>query len=197
MVVFKHCVLSWREIFLFLRDFGDGNWLSSYDEIRQLNYSLHHISSHRTLCWSLRSIPLEWGIFQPKVFQEMINESWIVISIFNQLLSELTRRPKHSGTSCKFTKPTKLSLRGQFSDATKKCEKINNVHLMMWSMRRKEWWCWELCQNWFSFFIMFQVVIVGNGAVGKSSMIQRYCKGIFTRNYKKTIGVDFLEKHIT
>jgi len=40
-------------------------------------------------------------------------------------------------------------------------------------------------------------VIVGNGAVGKSSMIQRYCKGIFTRNYKKTIGVDFLEKHIT
>eukprot|EP00095_Tigriopus_kingsejongensis_P002450 maker-scaffold380_size190731-snap-gene-0.40 protein:Tk02450 transcript:maker-scaffold380_size190731-snap-gene-0.40-mRNA-1 annotation:"ras-related protein rab-23" len=28
-------------------------------------------------------------------------------------------------------------------------------------------------------------------------MIQRYCKGIFTRNYKKTIGVDFLEKHVT
>ena len=43
----------------------------------------------------------------------------------------------------------------------------------------------------------FQVVIVGNGAVGKSSMIQRYCKGNFTQNYKKTIGVDFLEKHIT
>ena len=47
------------------------------------------------------------------------------------------------------------------------------------------------------FMFFFQVVIVGNGAVGKSSMIQRYCKGIFTRNYKKTIGVDFLEKHIT
>jgi len=45
--------------------------------------------------------------------------------------------------------------------------------------------------------IAIKVVIVGNGAVGKSSMIQRYCKGIFTRNYKKTIGVDFLEKHIT
>ena len=41
-----------------------------------------------------------------------------------------------------------------------------------------------------------QVVIVGNGAVGKSSMIQRYCRGIFTHNYKKTIGVDFLEKHL-
>ena len=49
------------------------------------------------------------------------------------------------------------------------------------------------------FFCAFflQVVIVGNGAVGKSSMIQRYCKGIFTKDYKKTIGVDFLEKHIT
>ena len=37
---------------------------------------------------------------------------------------------------------------------------------------------------------------MGNGAVGKSSMIQKYCKGIFTTEYKKTIGVDFLEKRI-
>ena len=41
-----------------------------------------------------------------------------------------------------------------------------------------------------------QVVIVGNGAVGKSSMIQRYCRGTFTKEYKKTIGVDFLERMI-
>ena len=41
-----------------------------------------------------------------------------------------------------------------------------------------------------------KVVVVGNGAVGKSSMIQRYCKGVFTRDYKKTIGVDFLERQI-
>lgn len=41
-----------------------------------------------------------------------------------------------------------------------------------------------------------KVVVVGNGAVGKSSMIQRYCKGIFTQEYKKTIGVDFLERQI-
>ncbi|XP_023212660.1 ras-related protein Rab-23-like [Centruroides sculpturatus] len=27
-------------------------------------------------------------------------------------------------------------------------------------------------------------------------MIQRYCKGIFTQEYKKTIGVDFLERQI-
>ena len=44
--------------------------------------------------------------------------------------------------------------------------------------------------------ILFQVVIVGNGAVGKSSMIQRYCRGTFTKSYKKTIGVDFLEKQL-
>lgn len=43
---------------------------------------------------------------------------------------------------------------------------------------------------------LLQVVIVGNGAVGKSSMIQRYCKGTFTKDYKKTIGVDFLERQI-
>ena len=41
-----------------------------------------------------------------------------------------------------------------------------------------------------------QVLIVGNGAVGKSSMIQRYCRGTFTKSYKKTIGVDFLEKQL-
>ncbi len=41
-----------------------------------------------------------------------------------------------------------------------------------------------------------KVVIVGDGAVGKSSLIQRYCRGVFTNGYKKTIGVDFLEKHI-
>lgn len=46
------------------------------------------------------------------------------------------------------------------------------------------------------FEIAIKVVIVGNGGVGKSSMIQRYCKGIFTKDYKKTIGVDFLEKEI-
>ena len=27
---------------------------------------------------------------------------------------------------------------------------------------------------------------MGNGAVGKSSMIQRYCRGSFTKTYKKT-----------
>ena len=44
--------------------------------------------------------------------------------------------------------------------------------------------------------VAIKVVVVGNGAVGKSSMIQRYCKGEFTRDYKKTIGVDFLERQL-
>jgi Ras-related protein Rab-23 len=39
-----------------------------------------------------------------------------------------------------------------------------------------------------------KVIVVGNGGVGKSSMTARYCKGVFTDTYKKTIGVDFLEK---
>lgn len=39
-----------------------------------------------------------------------------------------------------------------------------------------------------------KVIVVGNGQVGKSSMTTRYCKGYFTDTYKKTIGVDFMEK---
>jgi len=43
---------------------------------------------------------------------------------------------------------------------------------------------------------VMKVVVVGDGGVGKSSMIQRFCKGNFTDSYKKTIGVDFLERHL-
>ena len=44
--------------------------------------------------------------------------------------------------------------------------------------------------------VAIKVVVVGNGAVGKSSLIQRYCNGVFTSEYKKTIGVDFLEREL-
>ncbi|KAH9364252.1 hypothetical protein HPB48_000384 [Haemaphysalis longicornis] len=47
------------------------------------------------------------------------------------------------------------------------------------------------------FEVALKVVVVGNGAVGKSSLIQRYCKGVFTAEYKKTIGVDFLERQLS
>lgn len=46
------------------------------------------------------------------------------------------------------------------------------------------------------FELALKVIIVGDGNVGKSSMIQRFCKGVFTSEYKKTIGVDFLEKQL-
>mmetsp|Transcript_27241 Transcript_27241/g.65614 ORF Transcript_27241/g.65614 Transcript_27241/m.65614 type:complete len:244 (+) Transcript_27241:70-801(+) len=39
-----------------------------------------------------------------------------------------------------------------------------------------------------------KVIVIGNGQVGKTSMITRYAKGIFTNEYKKTLAVDFLEK---
>lgn len=44
--------------------------------------------------------------------------------------------------------------------------------------------------------VAIKVVVVGNGGVGKSSLIQRFCRGEFTSHYKKTIGVDFLEREL-
>jgi len=42
-----------------------------------------------------------------------------------------------------------------------------------------------------------KVIIVGDGCVGKTSLITRYAKGSKTADYKKTIGTDFFEKEIT
>lgn len=42
--------------------------------------------------------------------------------------------------------------------------------------------------------IAIKIIVVGNGVVGKSSLIRQYCQGVFTSGYKKTIGVDFLER---
>lgn len=41
-----------------------------------------------------------------------------------------------------------------------------------------------------------KVIVVGNGQVGKTSMITRFAKGVFTDQYKKTLAVDFLEKRM-
>lgn len=45
--------------------------------------------------------------------------------------------------------------------------------------------------------VSLKVIVVGNGRVGKTSMITRFAKGVMTDNYKKTIGTDFMEKEIT
>lgn len=41
-----------------------------------------------------------------------------------------------------------------------------------------------------------KVVVVGNGSVGKSSLIRRFCKNQYVENYKKTIGVEYQEKEL-
>ncbi|TPX65423.1 hypothetical protein SpCBS45565_g05205 [Spizellomyces sp. 'palustris'] len=41
-----------------------------------------------------------------------------------------------------------------------------------------------------------KILVIGNGSVGKSSMIRRFCKGAYNENYKKTIGVEYLEKEM-
>ncbi|KAJ9454958.1 Ras-related protein Rab-1 [Diplonema papillatum] len=39
-----------------------------------------------------------------------------------------------------------------------------------------------------------KVIVVGNGVVGKSSMLRRYCKNEFLDDYQKTIGTDYMMK---
>nr|CEL73051.1 TPA: Ras family domain-containing protein [Toxoplasma gondii VEG] len=45
-----------------------------------------------------------------------------------------------------------------------------------------------------SFDNSVKVIIVGNGTVGKSSLITRFSDGKYTSDYKKTLAVDFIEK---
>lgn len=42
----------------------------------------------------------------------------------------------------------------------------------------------------------FKVIVTGDYAVGKTSLIKRYTEGAFTANYKITIGVDFALKTV-
>ena len=45
--------------------------------------------------------------------------------------------------------------------------------------------------------VCIKILIVGSGSVGKSSLIRRLCRGQYDENYKKTIGVEYLETDIT
>lgn len=44
---------------------------------------------------------------------------------------------------------------------------------------------------------LFKSIVIGDGGVGKTSLSLRFSKGIFTDDYKMTIGVDFHVKTIT
>ncbi|XP_022670653.1 ras-related protein Rab-32B-like [Varroa destructor] len=43
---------------------------------------------------------------------------------------------------------------------------------------------------------LFKVLVVGDFGVGKTAIVRRYTDGIFSQNYKITIGVDFLIKRL-
>jgi Rab family protein len=41
-----------------------------------------------------------------------------------------------------------------------------------------------------------KIIVVGDGNVGKTTLLRRFVKGEFTDNYKKTIGAEFMEKDV-
>ena len=44
--------------------------------------------------------------------------------------------------------------------------------------------------------LQYKVVVLGNGTVGKTSIIMRFCEDYFAKSYKQTIGVDFFIKRL-
>lgn len=44
--------------------------------------------------------------------------------------------------------------------------------------------------------LSYKIIILGNPKVGKTQVVCRYCDEQFSKNYKKTIGVDFFQKRL-
>jgi small GTP-binding protein len=42
----------------------------------------------------------------------------------------------------------------------------------------------------------FKITLAGNGSVGKTTLVKRFCEGVFQRSYKMTIGVDIMSKKV-
>ena len=45
--------------------------------------------------------------------------------------------------------------------------------------------------------LQFKVIVIGDGAVGKTSIVNRFCNDHFSNSYKQTIGLDFFIKRVT
>ena len=43
---------------------------------------------------------------------------------------------------------------------------------------------------------IFKLVLIGAGAVGKTSLVQRFVNNTFKTNYTMTMGVDFMVKNV-
>jgi len=45
--------------------------------------------------------------------------------------------------------------------------------------------------------VLFKVVVIGQGRVGKTSLARRYCEGKFTTSYNTTLGLDLFSKKLS
>eukprot|EP00928_Gymnodinium_smaydae_P086988 TRINITY_DN71357_c0_g1_i1.p1 TRINITY_DN71357_c0_g1~~TRINITY_DN71357_c0_g1_i1.p1 ORF type:complete len:236 (-),score=61.80 TRINITY_DN71357_c0_g1_i1:151-858(-) len=45
-------------------------------------------------------------------------------------------------------------------------------------------------------FVQYKVILLGDGAVGKTSLAMRFCEDHFAQHYKQTIGLDFFVKRV-
>jgi small GTP-binding protein len=44
--------------------------------------------------------------------------------------------------------------------------------------------------------VLFKVVVIGQGRVGKTSLARRYCEGKFSKSYNTTLGLDLFSKKL-
>ncbi len=45
--------------------------------------------------------------------------------------------------------------------------------------------------------LIVKIVLLGTSTVGKSNLLLRYSKDMFEKNFRPTIGMDFISKNIT